>query len=91
MKTEIRETCGNYPGDLLQYEGELFGHPFYFRQKHGEWSLNIALPGRDPVRPTEGQHLVAHAEGKEELAPPDAIVMIGSMSRAAFERLNRKG
>lgn len=89
MDTEIRQTAYGYPGGLLQYEGHLFGHPFYFRQKHGAWSINVVLPGRNPIRPDEGSFIVAHDEGNEEISPVDALLVIAALSRVAFDRRKR--
>ena len=32
-----------------QAEGTVHGKPFYFRARHGGWSLRVAPPGGDPV------------------------------------------
>lgn len=32
-----------------QAEGVFYGFPFYFRARHGSWTLDVVLPGDDPV------------------------------------------
>lgn len=39
--------CGGYCP--VQAEGTVNGNPFYFRARHGDWSLHITAPNTDPV------------------------------------------
>lgn len=32
-----------------QASGKIHGNPFYFRARHGEWTLEVARPGEDPI------------------------------------------
>lgn len=32
-----------------QAEGSFYGFPFYFRARHGTWTIEVAEPGEDPV------------------------------------------
>ena len=33
----------------FQADGSFYGNPFYFRARHGDWTLEVAAPGEDPV------------------------------------------
>jgi hypothetical protein len=56
-------TCGAYP---TQYEGSIDGKPFYFRLRHGWWTMTIAH--HDPVLPKRDDCLI-HREGEYEPYP----------------------
>ena len=45
----IRTIGGACP---CQADGTLDGCPFYFRARHGTWTLTISRPGSDPVDPS---------------------------------------
>lgn len=41
----------HFSGGVCPFQaiGEICGHPFYFRARHGEWTLDFAKPGKDPI------------------------------------------
>jgi len=46
-----------------QASGTMHGFPFYFRARHGDWSLQVVRPGDDPVWPKK--QMVHHADGHD--------------------------
>jgi len=42
----ITDQGGSYP---TQVQGTIDGHPFFFWERAGDWSLAIVPPGQDPV------------------------------------------
>lgn len=47
-----------------QAEGTMNGNPFYFRARHGEWTLDVTPHSIDPVMPRQGEALL-HMEGDD--------------------------
>ena len=47
MNTLIIESIGGCCP--CQAEGTMNGYPFYFRARHGDWQLDVAEVGGDPV------------------------------------------
>ena len=41
-----------------QAEGTINGNPFYFRARHGEWTLDVPPPGTNPVRARSDEALL---------------------------------
>lgn len=41
----------HFSGGVCPFQaiGEICWHPFYFRARHGEWTLDFAKPGKDPI------------------------------------------
>lgn len=60
-----------------QADGVFYGFPFYFRARHGDWTLDVALPGNDPVCASAP---VYHAEGNDPkngwMEPEEALVIL---------------
>lgn len=42
-----------------QAYGTMNGSPFYFRARHGVWTLDVTPPGVDPVAPRQGEALLS--------------------------------
>lgn len=78
------ESIGGYCP--CQAGGTFFGHPFYFRARHGEWTLDVANPGKDPVLP---EHAIMHREGDdrtEGYMEPEAALLIIFFCWSEFRR-----
>ncbi len=48
-----------------QADGTFDGNPFYFRARHGDWTLDVVAPGHDPVMPLAEETLFS-ASGDDE-------------------------
>lgn len=61
-----------------QADGELYGYPFYFRARHGEWTLDVVMPGQDQVL---AENPFVHMEGDDDsqgfMPIPEAMRIIG--------------
>lgn len=55
-------TCYQMPN---QFEGIVDGRAFYFRARHGEWSLRLAHPGYGQDDIFDHGETVAHGESDE--------------------------
>ena len=58
IKLEVEEWGGACP---FQANGKINGFPFYFRARHGMWTLEVARVGEDPV----GNPTVYFAQGSD--------------------------
>ncbi len=47
----VIHTIGGYCP--CQAEGAFYGNPFYFRARHGRWTIEVARPGSDPINNPE--------------------------------------
>lgn len=60
---QIELTVSEWGGACpFQAEGTINGKPFYFRARHGSWTLEVAEVGDDPVR----NATLYYAEGDDE-------------------------
>lgn len=80
----IIDTIGGYP---CQAEGTMNGCPFYFRARHGEWTLDVVRPGCDPSWAYEG--VLHHAEGDDDkngYMEPEAAqaILIAEFAKMTF-------
>ena len=73
MSLKIDSIGGSCP---CQAEGEMDGHPFYFRARYGKWTLMVVPPGQDTVF---NEHPDYFAQGDD----PD----IGYMSEDEAKRI----
>ena len=79
--TWYKVTCGACP---LQIEGELYGHPFYYRSRWGYYRIVVTPPGVHPNSNDTGKPLVC-IEGRGGDTPEEAMAIIVD----AGIRLNR--
>lgn len=48
-----------------QAEGTMGGNPFYFRARHGHWTLTVVKPGCDAVLPDDRDDVVLYQDGDD--------------------------
>lgn len=88
MKKEIYEANTNIVNAIeieniggccpCQASGKIYGHPFYFRARHGEWTLDVVANGCNPVL---SESPLFHFEGEDPdngfMPEYDAMRIIG--------------
>ena len=69
-----------------QAHGTFYGNPFYFRARHGEWTIEVARPGKDPVSNPELFYMEGEDPDDGYMDTPDAMKQIGK----AFDEFTKK-
>jgi len=79
----VIESVGGYCP--CQADGFMHGNPFYFRARHGAWTIEVAFPREDPV--CNGSLFYMEGDDPKEgyMEPEDAIAAIG-IAFAAFTK-----
>jgi len=70
-----------------QAEGEMDGHPFYFRARHGNWDLCVVKPGADPVMPQDWNDVVLHRSGNDPTDGWMEIEDVKSILQSAYDEI----
>jgi hypothetical protein len=79
----IKSIGGQCP---CQAEGFFYGNPFYFRARGGEWTIEVAKPGSDPVDNPELFYMEGDDPDEGYMEIPDAMKHIGK----AFDAFTKK-
>ena len=61
-----------------QATGAIYGNPFYFRARHGEWTIEIARPGEDPIGNPSLFYLAGDDPDNGYMDNPQALYFIGT-------------
>jgi hypothetical protein len=69
-----------------QANGTFYGNPFYFRARNGEWTIEVARPGSDPICNPELFFMEGDDPDEGYMEVHDAMKEIGR----AFEAFTRK-
>ena len=81
----VRSIGGYCP---CQADGTINGNPFYFRARHGKWTLDIVKPGEDPVLP---ENPLYHGEGADHWQGyMPIIIALGHIFDASFKFLEKQ-
>ena len=84
--TWYKVTCGACP---LQIEGELYGHPFYYRSRWGYHRIVVTPPGTQPQGAGAAVPLV-RIEGKGGDTAEEAMAIIVDASIRLNRLLSRR-
>ncbi len=70
--------------------GTFYGAPFYFRARGGEWSIEVARPGEDPVRNPALYGDVGDDDSYGYMKTQDAMGLIGAAFTAFTDKYAKK-
>lgn len=73
-----------------QADGAFYGNPFYFRARYGEWTIEVARPGRDPVCNPELFFMEGEDPDEGYMEIPDAMKEIGKAFEAFTEKYSQQ-
>ena len=56
--------------------GEILGCPFYFRARHGEWTLTVAPKGEDPILHKDPLYFAEGEDHTEGYMPMEDFITV---------------